>query len=109
MTLDITCADCGYPLVLAEGEQHLIICTHCPAETAFGETPSDAVSDWLAKHPAPVYVPTSLHDFIVPKHEHLRIEVAGMPFHSLADAEKFVTENSGWYEIHCYSAQQKAS
>lgn len=104
VTLDMTCPECGYELVLDEGMDHMIHCVHCPLEPAEGATPADAVTAWLDKHPAPTFLPTTIHDFIVPKHDGLRIEVAGMPFPSLAEAEKFVSENSGWLEIHCYSA-----
>lgn len=109
IALDMTCTVCGYPLYLDEERDHTIQCLHCPElEPAEGATPADAVTAWLDKHPAPVFVPTTIYDFIVPQHPDLRIEVAGMPFPTLADAEKFVSENSGWLEIHCYTANQKA-
>jgi len=100
VTLAMTCADCGYPMMLGDGA---VFCPHC-GDAAEGETPADAVNDWLDKHPAPSFLPTTIHDFIVPKHPDLRIEVGGIPFESLSAAEQYVSEQSGWLEIHCYTA-----
>ncbi len=111
IALDMTCHECGYPLYLDEERDHTIQCLHCPLEPAEGATPADAVSEWLEKHPAPLYVPTTLYDFIVPKHDGLRIEINGMPFASLSDAESFARAQDDFeaLTIHCYTANQKAS
>jgi len=106
VTLAMTCADCGYEMMLDDGT---VFCPAC-GEVGKGETAADAVTDWLDKHPAPAFLPTTIHDFIVPKHPDLRIEVNGVPFASLADAEAF-TRAQGDFEaltIHCYTATKKA-
>lgn len=48
--------------------------------------PEDTVEEWLAKQPAPPFVPLALKHFVVPSHPWV-IEVDGFPFPSLATAE----------------------
>ena len=53
------------------------------------ELPEDTVDEWLAKQPAPPFVPLSLKHFVVPSHPWV-IEVDGFPFPSLGAAEVYI-------------------
>jgi hypothetical protein len=86
------CEECSSPLLLRDGE---VACESCPA----GLTP--ILLKWIANNP---YVPDALADFIVPKHDHV-IEVDGIPFATLADAEEYAARVGS--PICCYTANKK--
>jgi ssDNA-binding Zn-finger/Zn-ribbon topoisomerase 1 len=108
VTLDMTCADCGTELVLVEGGEHWVMCPHCPeAEPAKGATPADAADGWLEKHPAPVFLPSSIAYFVPPKHPWV-IEVGGYPFQSLTAAEAYARTTGETIYCRLATAEQKA-
>ena len=75
-------------------------------EIEFEET--DTVDEWLAKQPAPPFVPSSLRHFVVPSHPWV-IEVDGFPFPSLTAAEIYVDKAKRRGEhpiIHCRLAKK---
>lgn len=86
-----------------------VACPACPSglDALNAEVDADArLRLWITNNP---YVPDSLSDFIVPKHGHL-IEVDGIPFDSLADAEEYARVGPGSSRpltIYCYTANQK--
>ncbi len=102
--LGMTCADCGHPLVLTDDGDHMVLCVHCPAAPGEGATPVDAADDWLAKHPAPRFLPSSIAYFTPPKHPWV-IECGGFPFLSLTAAEAYSATTHE--PIYCRLATEK--
>jgi hypothetical protein len=101
------CPQCGH--LICPPMRH--VCSselrRAPLDTLNAEVDGNArLRLWIAENP---YVPDSLRDFIVPKHGHI-IEVDGMPFDSLADAEEYARVGPDVdrpLTIYCYTANQK--
>ncbi len=72
-------------------------------------TDEDTVDEWLAKQPAPPFVPSTLRNFVVPKLP-WTIECDGFPFPSLTAAEIYADKAKARGEhtvIHCRLALKK--
>jgi hypothetical protein len=109
VALDMSCAVCGTNMRLWDGAHgNLVECPQCSGDPGMGATPADAADDWLDKHPAPPFLPSSIAYFVPPKHPWI-IEVGGYPFQSLTAAEAYARTTGETIYCRLATSEQKAA